>query len=947
MLGQQGHEAFELTFVPSDPPRDSWFALWTPGATGALLDGVEMDGGVGQDDGLERVDIELYVRSKHAGVQRRMVAVRKLSLETAIALLVELPAAAPVRASTRAWSAVVRSALGLLARGRALPWVSPQGWDSWRVDPLDASDLEHADALGAALPAEAHAIPSDAADGAIVEPGYAIRACYDACADRLIRTAAARVVAGVDPFASASATRVRHLRPWVESVAVPHCLGSGLVVRVHPPEPTDDGDEGGWRLQFQLRSRRDVSLVVNASELWTPGSEMGALLGDRAELELLVGLQRAVDVCHVLAPALDDAHPTEILLDDDALDELLDRLEELAAVGVDVRWPSDLVAPHIERRLVVSAGGPSDESPSFADLASLLEVDWEFLLDGLALTASELTLLAAAKRAVVPLRGRWVRMAPSDRRRLAEPVPELSVAQVVAVVLGGDSAGLLVDGLGSELRVEGAVAQLLQRITDLENEREAPEPIGLKAELRSYQRRGLAWLSDLAASGLGGCLADDMGLGKTVQVLALHAARGGSTLVVCPTSLMANWEREAARFVPDANVIRYHGPNRKLPTPQPGDIVVTTYGVVRSDAESLGSLGWDLVVADEAQNVKNPRSRTARAVRHLHGNSRIALTGTPVENRLSELWAIMDWVVPGLLGSLETFRHSLAIPIERDADPASTARLARLLGPFLLRRRKTDPGIAPELPPKTERDVNVQLTAEQVTLYKATTAEVLDEISLKDGINRRGLVLKLLTALKQIANHPAHYLGEPGPTAGRSGKLATADELLDLAALGGESTLVFTQYVAMGKLLVRHLTERGLGTELLHGGMTVGARQDLVDRFQARELSVLVLSLKAGGTGLNLTAATQVIHYDRWWNPAVEDQATDRAYRIGQDAPVTVHRLIAAGTVEDRVAQLLAAKRDLADRVVSGGEAWIGELDDDALAELVLFDDGADTEGAT
>ena len=442
-------------------------------------------------------------------------------------------------------------------------------------------------------------------------------------------------------------------------------------------------------------------------------------------------------------------------------------------------------------------------------------------------------------------------------------------------------------------------------------------------------------MADLCSLGLGGCLADDMGLGKTVQLLALHALRGGPTLVICPTSLLANWEREAHRFLPGTIVHRFHGSSRSLLTVESGDIVVTSYGVIRSDADALAEVKWDLVVADEAQYAKNPRSATARALRRIPGRSRLALTGTPVENRLSELWSILDWTVPGLLGPLETFRRGLSIPIERDGDPEATARLGAIIAPFVLRRRKSDPGIAPELPPKIERDVIVPLTTEQVTLYQATTKEVLAALADNDGIARQGLILKLLTGLKQITNHPAQYLGETSPLAGRSGKLAALDELIASEVSQGQSTIIFTQYVSMGRLLVEHLKAQGVEIDMLHGGLSVKARQVLVDRFQAGRLPVLVLSLKAGGTGLNLTRATSVVHYDRWWNPAVEDQATDRAYRIGQDRTVTVHRLITEGTVEDRVGELLAQKRELADRVVGSGESWIGNLDDEALADLV------------
>ena len=366
--------------------------------------------------------------------------------------------------------------------------------------------------------------------------------------------------------------------------------------------------------------------------------------------------------------------------------------------------------------------------------------------------------------------------------------------------------------------------------------------------------------------------------------------------------------------------------------------MLTTYGVVRSDTETLASQTWDLVVADEAQHIKNPRSRSAKVLREIPGGARIALTGTPVENRLSELWAIIDWVVPGLLGPLQRFKREIATPIERDDDKRAARELSQLVKPFMLRRRKTDPGIAPELPPKLERDVIVPLTPEQVTLYKATVEHSLVEVGQAEGIARRGLVLKLLTGLKQIANHPAQFLGEPGPLAERSGKLEALDQLLESARQAGEATLVFTQYVKMGELVVRHLAERGHSIDMLHGGQSVKARQKLVDRFQTGELDVLVLSLKAGGTGLNLTAATNVVHYDRWWNPAVEDQATDRAYRIGQKQTVTVHRIITEGTIEARVAELLRNKRQLADRVVGGGEGWIGELSDDELSDLVSLE---------
>ncbi|MEV6827804.1 DEAD/DEAH box helicase [Amycolatopsis sp. NPDC051102] len=419
------------------------------------------------------------------------------------------------------------------------------------------------------------------------------------------------------------------------------------------------------------------------------------------------------------------------------------------------------------------------------------------------------------------------------------------------------------------------------------------------------------------------------------------APYGGPTLVLCPTSLLGNWEREFARFAPDIPVRRFHGGGRHLDDLAPDEVVLATYGVLRRDRETLSEVDWGLVAADEAQHVKNPLSATAKELRKIPAQAKVALTGTPVENRLTELWSIVDWTTPGLLGPLDRFRRTVARPIERDRDKAVTERLAATVRPFLLRRRKSDPDIAPELPPKTETDRFVPLTAEQTTLYEAVVRENLAEIRETQGIKRRGQVLQLLTELKQICNHPAQFLKEPhGTLTGRSGKLAAFEELLDVILDEGESVLVFSQYVQLCRLLERRLTERGLPTELLSGESSAAKRQDMVDRFQAGEIPVFLLSLKAGGVGLNLTRATHVIHYDRWWNPAVEDQATDRAYRIGQDRPVQVHRLIAEGTLEERIAQVLEKKRGLAESIVGAGEDWITELSDDELADLVRLGSG-------
>jgi SNF2 family DNA or RNA helicase len=542
------------------------------------------------------------------------------------------------------------------------------------------------------------------------------------------------------------------------------------------------------------------------------------------------------------------------------------------------------------------------------------------------------------------MRGRWVRADPERLRRVKER-RAVSAGEVLSAALSGT---VTIDGEEVDAEIDDApLVDLAARLDAAESTAETwSPPAGLGAELRPYQRRGVQWLLDMADIGLGGVLADDMGLGKTVQVLALHLSRNGPDapadrrgpmLVVCPASVLGNWEREAHRFVPGIPVRRHHGATRELAVLAPDEIVITTYGVVRRDAGELAAIGWDLVIADEAQAVKNPYSRTAGALRRIPARARFALTGTPVENRLSDLWALLDWTTPGLLGKLDVFRRTVAVPVERERDEHATARLAAIVRPFLLRRRKSDPLVAPDLPPKTETDQFVGLTSEQATLYRAVTEELVEEVQRNEGINRRGLVLKLLTALKQICNHPAQYLGQNGPIDGRSGKIEAVTDLLSVITDEGDSVLVFTQFVAMGRLLEAHLATVGIDTAFLHGSTPIPRREEMVDEFQAGRPQVLIVSLKAGGTGLNLTRATHVVHYDRWWNPAVEDQASDRAWRIGQDRPVQVHRMMCEGTLEERIAGVLDAKRQLADAVVGGGEAWITELSDEDLADLVAL----------
>lgn len=697
----------------------------------------------------------------------------------------------------------------------------------------------------------------------------------------------------------------------------------------------DEGVRTAGAAIVQVHSLADPTLIADAAALWA--GEADAAFGPRARVDAALAVRRAARIWPPLDRLSEQDVPDVLALYDEELGDLLGvAATRLAAAGVAVHWPRDLAQDLSAAAVVRPAPGSATDGTGFFESEELLQFRWQLALGGDPLSDAEMDALAEAHRPVVRLRDRWILVDPALVRKarkrelgLLDPVDALSVA------LSGSAE---VDGETVEAVPVGALAALRDRLTT--GVRPAEPPAGLRATLRDYQLRGLAWLDLMTSLGLGGCLADDMGLGKTITVIALHLKRARSepTLVVCPASLLGNWQREITRFAPGVPVRRFHGPDRTLEDVTDG-FVLTTYGTMRTTAPRLAEQPWGMVVADEAQHVKNPYSATAKALRTIPSPARVALTGTPVENNLSELWALLDWTTPGLLGPLKSFRARHARAVENGEDQEAVTRLARLVRPFLLRRKKSDPGIVPELPPKTETDHPVPLTREQAALYEAVVRESLLAIETSEGIARRGLVLKLLGALKQICDHPALYLKEEAPQGERlltrSGKLALLDELLDTLLAEDGSALVFTQYVGMARLITAHLASRAVPVELLHGGTPVLERERMVDRFQSGSTPVLVLSLKAAGTGLNLTRAGHVIHFDRWWNPAVEEQATDRAYRIGQTQPVQVHRLITEGTVEDRIAEMLEAKRALADAILGSGESALTELTDRELSDLV------------
>ncbi|MFE1775316.1 DEAD/DEAH box helicase [Streptomyces sp. NPDC059008] len=932
-----------VAFLPAQPPRAGKIALWRPdGGPLPEGDGEEGAGTPGEGQVLERV--QLTVARRHGnGARSRTVAAVLLPLAEAVPLLVRArhdPAADPAAAC---WGAATLHALHLAARGRLLPGLTADDTDAWRAGPLDPEDIAHLRAIAAAMPAEAHPVPLPGTRPLqLHDPAALVRLYVDAVIDALPRTPAAGLVAGA-PFAASEPQRLPGAREWAAEVAAGVDAGVRLSLRLDlaPHRLFDIRDESGAGAAeersaaaavLQVHSLTDPTLVADARALWE--GEGPDHFGPRSRIDTLLALRRAARVWAPLTRLLEHPVPDVLPLDEDELYELLgEAAPRLGAAGVAVHWPRELARGLTAAAVLRPAPGSAADGFGFFDSGELLQFRWQLAMDGAPLTEAEMDALAEAHRPVVRLRDQWVLVDPGlVRKARKRELGYLEPVDALAATLHGTTE---VDGEPVEVVPLGALAALRGRLTDQAHP--LPQPPGLRATLRDYQLRGMTWLDTMTSIGLGGCLADDMGLGKTVTVIALHLHRRPTepVLVVCPASLLGNWQREIERFAPGTPVRRFHGTGRNLDGLN-GGFVLTTYQTMRASAAQLAARSWAWVVADEAQHVKNPRSSTARALRSIKAPARLALTGTPVENNLSELWALLDWTTPGLLGPLKTFRALHAREVEGGEDPEAAERLARLVRPFILRRKKSDPGIAPELPPKTETDHPVALGREQAALYQAVVRETLARIETAEGIARRGLVMKLLTALKQICNHPAQYLKETAPgLAARSGKLELLDELLDTILAEGGATLVFTQYVSMARLLERHLAARGVPTQLLHGGTPVAEREKMVDRFQSGQAPVFLLSLKAAGTGLNLTRAGHVIHYDRWWNPAVEEQATDRAYRIGQTQPVQVHRLIAEGTVEDNIAQLLSAKRALADAVLSGGETALTELTDAELADLV------------
>jgi SNF2 family DNA or RNA helicase len=722
--------------------------------------------------------------------------------------------------------------------------------------------------------------------------------------------------------------------------------------------------ELNWTLNYGLQAIDDGDFSVAAETIWQHPTDQLTQQGRVVEAPqetLLGGLGRATRFYEPIKQTLSQQSPTHCTLDPiEAYQFIKAAAWRLQDSGFGVILPDNLVDPNkvgaSRLGLQISATAPPQQQR--LGLQSLLNFKWELSVGGQVLTQAEFNELITQGTPLVEINGQWVELRPQDVRAAKDffekrkGQTKLSVEEALRISTGDNQ---LIDKLPVvKFDTSGKLEELITTMTTgNQTLTPMPEPDGFEGQLRPYQARGVSWLAFLEQWGLGACLADDMGLGKTIQLIAFllylkqEKALGGPVLLVCPTSVLTNWQREVKKFGPELKTLIYHGDKRPkgaalLKATEKLDLIITSYTLVQRDLKDLKRVEWRGMVLDEAQNIKNPVAKQSLAVREVESEFRMALTGTPVENRLSELWAIMDFLNPGYLGPLNFFKRRFATPIEKYGDTDSLKTLRSLVQPFILRRLKTDRSIIQDLPDKQEMTVYCGLTSEQAQLYQKLVDETLGEIDEATGVKRRGMILALLVKLKQICNHPAQFLKQDSlGKYRRSGKLQRLDEMLEEVIAEGDRALVFTQFAEWGKLLSHHLEHRlGTQTQFLYGSTPQAKREEMVDRFQLdpNGPKIFILSLKAGGVGLNLTRANHVFHFDRWWNPAVENQATDRAFRIGQTQNVQVHKFVCTGTLEERINDMINSKKALAEQVVGAGEQWLTELDTDQLRNLLLLD---------
>ena len=917
------------------------------------------------------------------------VATMALPPDAALSALLDLPAQPPVSvnygATLRFWSQVAGFAYELVLGQRFAPALQKAATDgalraAWAAA-LSDDDTERLKALARAMP------PACRAHDPVAQPAQLIQDCINTLIDAFVRASALSQRRSIVPVALATAIDgpaklwldgllskdgliktgaktaefVTQLREWLRQIRSEPNAPFRTCFRLEEPVVAEEGSQASmkdaWRVSFHLQANEDRSLLVPAEQVWRARGDALTFLRHKFENpqeRLLADLGKAARVFPRIDESLRSARPIELqLATDQAYAFLRESAPLLEQSGFGVLLPHWWTKPAVKVGVKLKVKGGAQTSSGLMGMNAIVEYDWEVALGDQSMSLKEFEQLAQLKMPLVNVRGQWVELKPEEIEKAVAFFKkrhggEMTLGEAVRLGLGHEKSetGMVINGV----EAEGWVRDALERLKDSARIPNVTQPASFNGELRPYQLRGLAWLTFLRGLGMGACLADDMGLGKTPQTLAyllahrenITAKKTAPVLLICPMSIVGNWQREAQKFAPTLQVMVHHGAERLTGAgfareAKRHDLVITTYALAQRDEERLSAVDWDTLILDEAQNIKNVETKQTQAIRRLKASHRIALTGTPVENRLSELWSIVDFLNTGYLGKAADFRSRFATPIEQyhDADRSDTLR--RLTQPFILRRLKSDKSIITDLPDKQEMKVLCNLTREQATLYKAVVKEMLRKIEEAEGIERRGLVLATLLRLKQVCNHPAHYLGDGSPLPDRSGKLDRLEEMLEEALSVGDKALVFTQFSEMGGRLQTHLQQRfGQEVLFLYGGVPKKQRDVMVQRFQdePHAAPIFVLSLKAGGVGLNLTAANHVFHFDRWWNPAVENQATDRAFRIGQRKNVQVHKFVCVGTLEERIDQMIEQKKQLAESIVGAGEAWLTELSTDQLRDL-------------
>lgn len=867
------------------------------------------------------------------------------------------------------WAAAMRFAGGLVARQQFLPDLVQEnsGFHARWCAAYAGRDDDRRRTLAGAMPSAARALtPEIAAD-------TLLRQFLDTIVDDLVRSAcsAGRSSGNSlhDRWISALHSSDGHIagtsgelqvlehkiREWRRPLSIASNAPYRLCFRLEEPE--SDNGAGTWQVRYLLQARNDPSLLIPASGVWNGKASKRARspiwnhAGFEPREHLLFSLGQASSISPEIAQSLQSPVPGGYPLDTTAAYDFLNtKAGALEEAGFGVMLPAWWTRKGTKARLAARAHVKSPfQKGAGLGLNTLFEFQWQISIGGEKLTLAELRELAALKAPLVKFRGQWVQMSAEEIQAAIDfwkkKEGRTTAREVLQMALGATKAAGPLEFSG--ISAEGWIADLIQRLEGHTPFEEAPQPEGLKATLRPYQVRGYSWLSFLRNWGLGACLADDMGLGKTIQTLSLilrdrSAGTNRPILLLCPTSVIGNWQKEAARFTPELPILVHHGLGRVkgelfVRSASEHAIVVSSYALLHRDFEHLKEIPWAGIVLDEAQNIKNPETKQATAARALGADYRVALTGTPVENNVGDLWSIMEFLNPGLLGTRADFKRNFYLPIQSVRDPQASAKLKRLTEPFILRRLKTDKSIISDLPRKLEMKVFCTLTKEQASLYAAVVKESMDAIESADGIKRKGVVLATLSRLKQVCNHPTQFLGDNSPLPGRSGKLSRLTEMIEEALSVGDRALIFSQFAEMGAMIRKHLQETfGREALFLHGGVPKKERDRMVERFQeeADGPPLFILSLKAGGTGLNLTRANHVFHFDRWWNPAVENQATDRAFRLGQEKNVQVHKFVCAGTLEERIDEMIEQKKEVAAGVVGSGEAWLTQLSTAQLRNL-------------